>query len=633
MKTELIPLEEITGNPWQTRACLDPEHINGLAEDIKKNGLLQPPVGRRVDDAGKAKPWGDQLFVGTKVQLAFGHNRLAAYRRLAELEPSNGEWTVMPLMIQNLTDEQMAMMAWSENAARKDLTSIEEATAIQRDIESFGWTQEQAAEKLGLARATVANKLRLLKLPAEVQKAVEEGKISERQASAILPMMDISEEALNYAQKVMPNYYSRPKDLVKQMAEGKVGSSDDIRRVIDNISGYVTKNLFECKFLDYVFEGNQFQSPSCANCTWRMKNKDSDKCKRPDCYEKKENEWAAIAGSEAVRISGLPMAPAKVDYNEYTSFHANDKDDQQAAEKIYTQGCEKLRVEKGFGWTPNGLQGYRMICLHGKDRKCTCKAKTLREIHKNDPTLAKEKENVKETQVLIDQTAALLGSELLAGNVHAWRAYFTEHYFYSNLSDNDILKMSADAHAIKLMQSTAEGWVTYLHKKDPAGARADLEARLAKAGLKNPWTQYETPAQLAWIKYTRISGWMEGLALALPRIEAIHGNIDNLYELMGVDGQPEEQRIAIIEAIAKLEKIAQWVPDLNEETFKPIPGLVTMKPRFGMFEANLSLATDSAIRYALALIPEEENKAWVERMRSRLTKTLAEVFAEEEQNA
>ena len=166
-----------------------------------------------------------------------------------------------------------------------------------------------------------------------------------------------------------------------------------------------------------------------------------------------------------------------------------------------------------------------------------------------------------------------------------------------------------------------------------AEARADLEARLAKAGLKNPWTQYETPAQQAWIKYTRISGWMEGLALALPRIEAIHGNIDNLYELMGVDGQPEEQRIAIIEAIAKLEKIAQWVPDLNEETFKPVPGLVTMLPSFGMFEANLALATDSAIRYALALIPEEQNKARVERMRSRLTKTLAEVFAEEEQNA
>jgi ParB family chromosome partitioning protein len=630
MRTELILLEEITGNPWQTRAGLDPIHIQGLAEDIKKNGLLQPPVGRRMDDAGKAKPWGDQLFMGTKVQLAFGHNRLAAYRYLSEQEPNNGEWKFMLLLIQDLQDEQMAMMAWSENAARKDLTSIEEATAIQRDIESFGWTQEQAAEKLGLARATVANKLRLLKLPAEVQKAVEEGKISERQASALLPMFDLPEEAVKQAEKKEYNW-SKPSIVLKEALKGEQ-SSDQIREKVSHAIREATIDLANCQFLTHTWGSSQVQSPSCANCTWRMKNKDEDRCRRPDCYKIKQQMWAEIKAKEAIEKSGLQLMPAGADYNEYDNFYGMIGDEKQLSEALFAQGCENLRIAPGYGYHPAEITEYSMVCLHGKDKKCTCRAKLMREIRKNDPAKAKEKENEKLTQGVKDLVQAFLGNELLAGNVHAWRAY-SIYSIYTAEDKQKIQEMSADALAMRLVHGLVEHWINYSNRLDPVGARADIEKELAKAGLKSPWTEIETPAQQAWIKYARISGWMEGLALKLPRIEAIHGNIDNLYELMGVDGQPEERKIAIVEAVAKLEKIAQWVPDLDEETFEPVPGLVTMAPQFGMFEANLALATDSAIRYALALIPEEQNKARVERMRSRLTKTLAEVFSEEEQNA
>ena len=127
--------------------------IAELAADIYARGLLQPPVGRQVDG---------------RVQLAFGHRRLRAYRHIRTQIDAMG-WSAMPVNVQTLTDEQMALAAWSENAQRKDITAIEEAQAIKRMMDVFGWSQGDMGSKLGVDRSTVANKLRLLRLPEEVQ--------------------------------------------------------------------------------------------------------------------------------------------------------------------------------------------------------------------------------------------------------------------------------------------------------------------------------------------------------------------------------------------------------------------------------------------------------------------------------
>ena len=178
MQQIMIPVEKITTNPFQTRTPSSMTGIAELAEDIKRNGLMQIPVGRRVVD-----------MTGEKYQLAFGHRRLAAYTLLAETDDM---YQTMPVIVRDLDDEQMALMAWSENEARQQLNPVERALAVQRLIERFCWNQQQVGDKLGMARSTVANMLRMLNLPKDILDSIEDGILSQRQAMALLPVYELS---------------------------------------------------------------------------------------------------------------------------------------------------------------------------------------------------------------------------------------------------------------------------------------------------------------------------------------------------------------------------------------------------------------------------------------------------------
>lgn len=206
---EKIRLDLISGNPYQTRAGEDPEHIEALAEDIWKNGLLQVPVGRRV---------------GERVQLAFGHNRLAAYKRNKGLDLE--AYSEMPVEIRLLSDEQMALLAWSENEKRQQLTPIERALAIKRMMDSFGWTQQEVADKLDMARSTLANMLRLLNLPLAVKHILNQGVLSQRQALALLPAYELSDSDFSW----LVDDPERSEFL--QLARGGTIDSDTIRERI-----------------------------------------------------------------------------------------------------------------------------------------------------------------------------------------------------------------------------------------------------------------------------------------------------------------------------------------------------------------------------------------------------------------
>ncbi|MCE1255590.1 MAG: ParB/RepB/Spo0J family partition protein [Anaerolineae bacterium] len=183
-------LKIIDDNPYQTRQLHDRDHITSLAEDIKQNGLLQIPVGRFVDETGKMAI---SLFIEDyshiRVQLAFGHNRRDAYKLLAQADP---KFSKFPVIIRNLKDEEMAILAWSENESRKQLDPIERARAIQRFSTAFGWTQQTIAEKIRLDRSTVANLLRLLNLPDVIVSDIQLGLLSQRQALALLPVYELS---------------------------------------------------------------------------------------------------------------------------------------------------------------------------------------------------------------------------------------------------------------------------------------------------------------------------------------------------------------------------------------------------------------------------------------------------------
>jgi len=225
-----IPLDLFEPNPWQTRQGVDEGYIAELVDDIRRNGLLQDPLGRLVKggeplpivEASRVSLEGQAMKRGgITVQLAFGHNRLAAYQRL-HLE-HGASWSAMPVQVRYLSDEMMADYAWAENERRQDLSPIERAQAVQKRIESFGWTHEQVADHLGLSRPTISNILRLLELPDDLKQTVSAGQISERAALALLPMTQLPEKMIERANQ-QPTWYESPKKILENAGIGGVSS-------------------------------------------------------------------------------------------------------------------------------------------------------------------------------------------------------------------------------------------------------------------------------------------------------------------------------------------------------------------------------------------------------------------------
>jgi len=164
---EEIEISRIELNPKQPRQHLDPQGLEALADSIRRAGVLQPVVVRRR---------------GELYELVAGERRLRA-AHLAGLE-------TVPALVRDVPDEQMIELALIENVQREDLNPIEKARAIQRMMEELGLTQDEAAEKVSLKRSTVANLLRLLRLPEEVQEMVSRGTLSAGHARAVLALND-----------------------------------------------------------------------------------------------------------------------------------------------------------------------------------------------------------------------------------------------------------------------------------------------------------------------------------------------------------------------------------------------------------------------------------------------------------
>ena len=234
-----IPHKQIQDNPWQTRSEYSDEDIVALAADIRRNGLLHSPIGRIHAINGRminyefplSDLYGDKVDIESvddlvsyieanslsySVQIACGHTRLRAWRLL---HAKHDYPPVMPIDLRSLTDEDMQSIAWSENAQRKDITAWEEALAIRKRIRDFEWTHEETASHLGLARATVSNKLRLLDLPEHVRDALVGGRISERQAMALLPAFLADPEIIAISK--LKKWMSSPDELFEAALGGQ----------------------------------------------------------------------------------------------------------------------------------------------------------------------------------------------------------------------------------------------------------------------------------------------------------------------------------------------------------------------------------------------------------------------------
>jgi ParB family chromosome partitioning protein len=165
-----IPVRNITVNPFQPRTSIDEESLNELVQSVKEHGIIQPITVRKATDKS--------------FQLITGERRLKAAMKAGLRK--------IPAYVREAGDESMLELALVENIQREDLDAIEVAISYQRLIEELSLTQERLGEKVGKKRATIANYLRLLNLPAEIQTAIREKKISMGHARALLAIEDRS---------------------------------------------------------------------------------------------------------------------------------------------------------------------------------------------------------------------------------------------------------------------------------------------------------------------------------------------------------------------------------------------------------------------------------------------------------
>lgn len=176
-KVCLIPVDCIRPNPNQPRKVFHEAELQSLAESISANGLLQPVSLRKENDS---------LYL-----LIAGERRFMACKKIG--------MKAIPSIVCNVSADDAAVLALIENIQRSDLNCFEEAIAIQSLIQQMGITQEQAARRLGKSQSSVANKLRLLRLPESVQVKLLDAGLTERHARSLLRLPENQmEEAADY---------------------------------------------------------------------------------------------------------------------------------------------------------------------------------------------------------------------------------------------------------------------------------------------------------------------------------------------------------------------------------------------------------------------------------------------------
>lgn len=198
-----IPLDQIEANPNQPRRDFDPETLQDLANSIRVLGIVQPITLRQIGD--------------DKYQIVAGERRWRASMEAG--------LTTIPAYIRTIDDESVMEMALVENIQREDLNAIEIALAYAHLLQQEGMTQEKVADRVGKSRVAVANHLRLLKLPAQVQMALQKKTIDMGHARALLSL-DSPSQQLKVFKEIQRTGASvrQVEELVKKLKNGEKAS-------------------------------------------------------------------------------------------------------------------------------------------------------------------------------------------------------------------------------------------------------------------------------------------------------------------------------------------------------------------------------------------------------------------------
>ncbi|MFW6063732.1 MAG: ParB/RepB/Spo0J family partition protein, partial [Chloroflexota bacterium] len=533
-----VDLRRMTDNPWQTRRALDPDYIEELAEDIKRNGLLHPPAGRIVLDGqvldydlygGPAAALQDEP--DAVVQLAVGHNRKASFYRLSKDDES---YQTMPVQIGKYSDQQMAKMAWAENAQRKDLSAVEEARAIQRVIDDFGWTQSLAAEHFGLNRSTITNKLRLLKLPEEVLEHVHAGDISERQAVAMMPVFQMPQPVRERMENPDASWIKKPDELIAEAARG--ANSDKLRKSVHNLVRAATKDLTDgARFpLDEEFPVGQdsVRSPTCTDCDLCLSYGNETRCGDVGCFDVKQRNWRLNRLQAAQDVCGdLPLLAADVNSWQVEDFSHRDAVHGAA---ILEEGCPKdcLHLAYRPTYTPEyylhaeSVPEVHVVCYAG-GRPCRCLKAAQKAAKTADPRAKAEAEAKKRLKdEIVTPAAEALAEAMLAMQPEIWRLVVEEYVWGVRTEGRDWDKI-----CLSVAKKLLDKQVYHNSHNEPASTRKRIDAMLHELDVQ---ADYPVPASAVddlRRRYERIKGWADGFEEEMPSAVQLQGNLDNLDQL------------------------------------------------------------------------------------------------------
>lgn len=224
-----LPMGKIHPNRFQPRTIFDDSKIEELARTIHTHGIIQPIVVRTMEN-------GDYEIIA-------GERRYRAMKSL--------QWVEVPAIIREMSDKETASVALIENLQREELTAIEEAQAFQQLLELHELTQEALAQRLGKGQSTVANKLRLLKLPEQIKESILKREISERHARALVPLKN-EELQLQLLEEIKEQDYNvrqleqrireilEPIEKVKKPRVKRKSVSRDVRIALNTIRESLT---------------------------------------------------------------------------------------------------------------------------------------------------------------------------------------------------------------------------------------------------------------------------------------------------------------------------------------------------------------------------------------------------------
>jgi ParB/RepB/Spo0J family partition protein len=541
---QAYPNDKIHDNPWQPRQAMDPAGIQELAEDFKRNNMLQLPEGR------------PHPTIRGAVQLSLGHRRRKAWFIAFPDQP-------MPVVVKPLTDLEMYQHALAENGGesgglRQALNVIEIAQAIERGIKEFGLTQLQAGAPLGYkTQGAVGNVVGLLELPASMQQGVADGRIPQRVARALKPLARIA-----------------PKDaerLASQVEKAKPAQRDtvlstELSRLLHHKGQRLDLAPFKTNWPPKPIalngdrpEGAPEVLPDCDGCPFHLIHDRTSYCAERVCYDLKVKHFLKRELQSAVDRLGIPGATLTEEKS--TEIVCDGYSDQsslrrllQAAKNMPELGLRLqitddnnwyLRDQLGNGYlrltslNPDTVKKYlsagaKAVAKPGTTNAKASERQAAREREKRREGRASRLRAIQDVIWLVKNTTPIIASQLaisgpvlryVVAELADWEyGQAMEFYGLKDFADDleaQIKKAAGKEQEALLRQRLALSEI-YRHvfgyslapklKDDFAGVwekvRGDLQA-LATDGLKSKVHLYVPPSFHPGLGVTLPSGWDE----------------------------------------------------------------------------------------------------------------------------